>query len=197
MAGYIGRSMSVNAAKAYEAGEKPKSKWTKAAMVAELSDWCEDEDRVLEDGAASLTKAELFSRFFRASSWHHTDMFYSETDFFALNEDEARQASRPMTDEELAARSAERKAESDMLRAQMEKADAARATRGAYISSHGFAPDTVAALMAERPECCEIRTSKKSGKQVIDWAGPMTSGTTPFEHAAYTRVIGFDATEGK
>lgn len=34
--GYIGASMSANAQAAYEAGEMPRSKWTKAAIIAAL-----------------------------------------------------------------------------------------------------------------------------------------------------------------
>lgn len=34
--GYFGSSMSLRAVEAYEAGEKPKSKWTKKVMLAAI-----------------------------------------------------------------------------------------------------------------------------------------------------------------
>lgn len=39
--GYIGASMSANARAAYEAGEMPRSKWTKAAILGALRGYCD------------------------------------------------------------------------------------------------------------------------------------------------------------
>lgn len=83
--GYVGSSMSVRALEAYESGEKPKSKWTKAAMLAEMRGYCEDYDiRYVEP---KMTKDELFDRFFEWTSWHHTGKFANPTDFYGLNEE--------------------------------------------------------------------------------------------------------------
>lgn len=89
--GYIGWSMSVRAMDAYEAGEMPKSKWTKRAMLDEIARYMEDNWLTLGANAdayvAKLTKDELFSRFFRCSSWHHTSKCFNATDFYSLDED--------------------------------------------------------------------------------------------------------------
>lgn len=47
--GYIGWSMSRNAAAAYADGEMPKSKWTKAAMVEAIKGCCDDNDLAYAD----------------------------------------------------------------------------------------------------------------------------------------------------
>lgn len=40
--GYSGASMSVNARAAYEAGEMPRSKWTKTAILGALRGYCDE-----------------------------------------------------------------------------------------------------------------------------------------------------------
>ena len=107
--GYRGNSMSIRAAEAYEDGEMPRSKWTKAAMLAALQEWCEKNDRIM-DGVEKLRKDDIWSRFFEWKSWHHTGKFAAETDFYGLNEDAAEEASRPMTEAEAEAEEAARKA---------------------------------------------------------------------------------------
>ena len=109
-AGYCGSSMSERAREAYEDGEMPKSKWTKAVMVAALQEWCDDNDRVLNDDVEKMRKDAIWSRFFKWKSWHHTGKFANETDFYGIDEDAAEEASRPMTEAETEAREAERKA---------------------------------------------------------------------------------------
>jgi hypothetical protein len=42
--GYSGWSMSNRAVEAYESGERPKSKWTKKAMLAEIASYIYGED---------------------------------------------------------------------------------------------------------------------------------------------------------
>lgn len=76
--GYCGYSMSVNAAKAYDAGEMPLSKWTKAAIL----DACGDKADML----SKLTVAELKSTLLYKSSWHHTSKMFNCTDFYELDE---------------------------------------------------------------------------------------------------------------
>lgn len=88
--GYCGSSMSVRAMEAYEAGEKPKSKWTKKVMLAAIKEtlWYYDKDT--EENMALFSKFkkdELFNEFFEWSSWHHTGKFANETDFYDVNEE--------------------------------------------------------------------------------------------------------------
>ena len=84
--GYIGSSMSINAALAYGNGEKPKSKWTKAAMLDEIAGYCDMFDITYDECVEKLKKDELFERFFEWKSWHHTGKYANETDFYGLNE---------------------------------------------------------------------------------------------------------------
>lgn len=98
--GYIGWSMSVRAAAAYDDGEMPKSKWTKSLMLAAIARCIDDNDiDICEDAANYLwkmTKPELFDRFFYQSSWHHTGKYFNVTDFYSVDEHEVRRyASHP------------------------------------------------------------------------------------------------------
>ena len=79
--------MSLRAVEAYENGEMPKSKWSKAAMLEAISDYC-DMFGIAYDGSVSSFKRDaLFERFFEWKSWHHTGKYANETDFYGLNED--------------------------------------------------------------------------------------------------------------
>lgn len=79
MAGYHGYSMSNNAVAAYEAGEMPRSKWTKEAVLAYARShgFSDAEVAVLRGYPASELKTAL-----RRSSWHHTSSRYNRTDFY-------------------------------------------------------------------------------------------------------------------
>lgn len=86
--GYSGWSMSNNAVQAYQDGEMPKSKWTKAAMIGAIREYCLRFDLLYDEGVIKgLRKDDLFDRFFYRSSWHHTSKFFNVTDFYSLNED--------------------------------------------------------------------------------------------------------------
>lgn len=88
--GYADWSMSVRAVEAYEDSEMPKSKWTKDAMLAAIHDVADDLDGMSDDAwnyIASLTRDELFRRFFYASSWHHTSKMFNQTDFYSVSEE--------------------------------------------------------------------------------------------------------------
>ena len=86
--GYIGSSMSERAAQAYIDGEKPRSKWSKTAMLYALSEYLNDcgYDEALIEKFKSFKKAELFDKFFYCSSWHHTSKYANETDFYSIDE---------------------------------------------------------------------------------------------------------------
>ena len=109
-AGYYGSSMSERAREAYESGAMPRSKWTKAVMLAALQEWCEENGRVLNEDVEKMRKDDLWSRLFEWKSWHHTGISANKTDFYGIDEDAAEEASRPMTEAEAEAEEAERKA---------------------------------------------------------------------------------------
>lgn len=76
--------MSNNAIAAYEDGEKPISKWTKAAIIEAI----ENQDIELHCSFELLKKvpAKLLKDIcLRCSSWHHTSNHYNRTDFYSLD----------------------------------------------------------------------------------------------------------------
>ena len=84
MAGYNGWSMSNNAVAAYEDGEKPLSKWTKA----DIFDAIKEQEIELKCSIESLRKLPvkiLKEMCLRYSSWHHTSNHYNRTDFYSLD----------------------------------------------------------------------------------------------------------------
>ena len=88
--GYIGRRMSVRAQEAYEDGEMPMSKWTKAAILEAIEEYAYSEDINLKGvDLQKLTRSELLDAFIEYKSWHHTGKYYNRTDFYGLKELEA------------------------------------------------------------------------------------------------------------
>ena len=85
--GYMGCSMSLRARDAYMSGEKPKSKWTKAAMVEAIMDYCNEFGIPFDRAKVRCDKATMFQKFFEWKSWHHTGRYATVTDFYGLNED--------------------------------------------------------------------------------------------------------------
>lgn len=90
--GYVGSSMSVRAAQAYESGERPKSRWTKRLMLDEIESYCRMFDIPYDGSAANYKKDTLFAKFFEWKSWHHTGKFANVTDFYGLNEEAVTEA---------------------------------------------------------------------------------------------------------
>ena len=88
MAGYRqDYSMSNNAHSAYQNGEMPISKWTKAAILAGIKAIAmEDNIDVDFDNLKKLSKLQL-SRCLECTSWHHTSSFYNKTTFYSVNID--------------------------------------------------------------------------------------------------------------
>lgn len=198
--GYVGYSMSRRAAEAYEDGEMPKSKWTKKAMVAAIQAYCDEFDMSFDpDVLKGMRKDEVFERFFRESSWHHTSKFFNETDFYKLDEDAVCGSFRPMTEAEVAKRDAMRQQAIEEERAEREALRAARIEKigrhRTYHEEHGFDPDTVAAFAHEHPECCHERVSRKGNRILtyIDYLGH--ERVCPIDRIGETHLYGFDATE--
>lgn len=83
--GYIGKSMSVRAARAYESGEKPLSKWTKKEIIQIVEDM--EFENFSMDNFKKLHLATLKAFILKISSWHHTGALFSETDFYEIDVD--------------------------------------------------------------------------------------------------------------
>lgn len=80
--GYTGYSMSNRAVEAYESGEKPLSKWTKADIIE-----CIDNCNVSISLIKKLNIKELRRELLKWSSWHHTSSYCNATDFYEFNYD--------------------------------------------------------------------------------------------------------------
>lgn len=83
--GYNGYSMSNRALFAYANNEKPLSKWKKSDILQAISDsgiaYTFSIELLKKLKAADLKKLVL-----RQSSWHHTSMYCTKTDFYSLDE---------------------------------------------------------------------------------------------------------------
>lgn len=178
--GYSGWSMSLNAVAAYEDGEKPKSKWTKKAMLEALAAYAHEYDLLYIEDLSKLKKAELFERFFTLTSWHHTGKYCNETDFYGIDEDAVAEVSREMSAEEIgrrdseaerAAEEAERQRLAELAEWQTAKAMQTESAK-AYEAAHGFSPYCVLAYMKAHPERCEVRQSKKSKRECVYYSDP-------------------------
>lgn len=96
MAGYNGFSMSNNAVTAYEDGERPLSKWTKADILSAI----EEQEIELKCSIEKLNKlpVKVLKRVgLTYSSWHHTSNHYNRTDFYSLDVDRI----QDLTDEKI------------------------------------------------------------------------------------------------
>lgn len=197
--GYIGYSMSRRAAEAYEDGEKPRSKWTKKAMIAAIKDACDDLDLAYDPAIEKMKKDELFHTFLYNSSWHHTGKFFNETDFYAIDEDALADRFPEMSDRQIAereaARAAERRAIEEERLAREAEENERRNRHREYEEEHGFEPTSVAAFAHEHPECCQERVSRKGNRVLsyIDYLGH--EQVCPIEHIRDSHLHGFDATE--
>lgn len=107
--GYIGRNMSINAANAYKAGEKPLSKWSKTELVDAISSISESEN--IEAIIKLLTVKELQDNFLKRSSWHHTGAFFSETDFYSIDEKAVSAINKELVDKIISKRTKKNKTE--------------------------------------------------------------------------------------
>lgn len=90
MAGYSGYSMSNNAVDAYESGEKPRSKWTKAAILNAIEAEILNGTLSLQCNIEKLKQAPLSflrTKVLQYASWHHTSKYFNGTDFYSLDID--------------------------------------------------------------------------------------------------------------
>ena len=107
--GYIGYSMSVRAAEAYQSGEKPLSKWTKADILTAVAEEYGPEARAK---FAAFPVKILRARLLAEGSWHHTSSWYNKTSFYYLPSRDAEEIEIALEScREQAEREAEKKAE--------------------------------------------------------------------------------------
>lgn len=88
MAGYNGFRMSNNAAAAYEHGERPLSKWTKADIISSIESAVRKKELILACDLEKLKNVQvkvLKTLCLSYSSWHHTGNRYNKTDFYLLD----------------------------------------------------------------------------------------------------------------
>lgn len=91
MTGYSGYSMSNNAVESYNAGERPKSKWTKADILSELSQSGIPKEKLAV--LKGLPVALLKTLCLRYTGWHHTSSYYNRTEFYMVDPDRVRSMS--------------------------------------------------------------------------------------------------------
>lgn len=159
--GYSGASMSANARAAYEAGEMPRSKWTKAAILGALRGYCDEMDLLYDPAVESETKAALFDRFIAYSSWHHTGAYARETEFFALDEAAV-----------VGAQAAARVQEAERHR---------REAECLFEYRFSCSPYSAMAYEAFHPELCERRVSKRRKQELVVYRLP--DGSEPAGYA--------------
>lgn len=111
MAGYNGFSMSNNAVAAYEDGEKPLSKWTKADVLEAIKEQ-EIELKCSIEKLKKLPVKVLKEICLTYSSWHHTSNHYNKTDFYSLDVDRIENLTDDKIEELLLDYKAGKKAES-------------------------------------------------------------------------------------
>ena len=88
MAGYIGYSISRNAADARDRGLRPISEWSKQLILETIHEAIEDEELVLQFDEELLRKVKLKDLKREAlvcEEWHHTSKFFNKTDFYGLD----------------------------------------------------------------------------------------------------------------
>lgn len=186
--------MSHNAVEAYDDGLKPKSKWTKSAMLSAIAMWCNDHDKVPDENISELRKAELFDRFFEYREWHHTSKFCNRTDFFGIDENALSEVVRDMSTEELAERKhvsveLRRKREEQAQGAyeQAQEAYEQRKASAAFYKQHMYSPDSWAALAEAYPKYVTEFTSRNGDKMLcVEYDGAKYSG---FAHQRLPRQL--------
>jgi hypothetical protein len=124
-----------------------------------------------------MRKDDIFGNFFMKTSWHHTGRYAQATDFYGLDEEAVSEAFAPLSESQLEERKAFRRAAEaaryEMELKRKEESEQRRARRSDFIAEHGFAPETVAGLMARCPHACRLAWSrKKRGSIVVYHPGP-------------------------
>ena len=186
--GYLGSSMSVRAAEAYEQGEMPISRWTKTAIIQAVKGYCFDFDLAYDPDIENNTKAELVKEFLEYKSWHHSSRTAREVEFFGLNEDAVCRSFEQMSEEQIIERDRQMADERAALEARLQ-----------FMQKFECDPSSVLAYEAIHPEMCERFISRRKKAEMIKYrlpteavkAGMKEEQVCPVAHASQSRVAYF------
>lgn len=195
--GYLGSSMSVRAAEAYEQGEMPISRWTKTAIIQAVKDYCFDFDLAYDPDIEKKTKAELAKEFLEYKSWHHSSRTAREVEFFGLNEDAVCRSFEPMSQEQVIERDRQMAAEQAAQEARLQFMNAREKE---FEQKFGCNPSSVLAYEAVHPEMCTRFIARRKKTEMISYrlpaeavkAGMKEEQVCPAARASQSRVAYFD-----
>lgn len=194
--GYLGSSMSVRAAEAYEQGEMPISRWTKTAIIHAVKDYCFDFDLAYDPDIEKKTKAELAKEFLEYKSWHHSSRTAREVEFFGLNEDAVCRSFEQMSEEQIIERDRQMADERAALEARLQSM---QSREKEFEKKFECDPSSVLAYEAIHPEMCERFISRRKNTEMIKYrlpteavkAGMKEEQVCPVAHASQSRVAYF------
>ena len=194
--GYLGSSMSVRAAEAYEQGEMPISRWTKTAIIHAVNDYCFDFDLAYDPDIEKKTKAELAKEFLEYKSWHHSSRTAREVEFFGLNEDAVCRSFEQMSEEQIIERDRQMADERAALEARLQFM---LSREKEFEKKFECDPSSVLAYEAIHPEMCERFISRRKNTEMIKYrlpteavkAGMKEEQVCPVAHASQSRVAYF------
>lgn len=194
--GYLGSSMSVRAAEAYEQGEMPISRWTKTAIIHAVKDYCFDFDLAYDPDIEKKTKAELAKEFLEYKSWHHSSRTAREVEFFGLNEDAVCRSFEQMSEEQVIERDRQMADERAALEARLQSM---QSREKEFEKKFECDPSSVLAYEAIHPEMCERFISRRKNTEMIKYrlpteavkAGMKEEQVCPVAHASQSRVAYF------
>ena len=195
--GYLGSSMSVRAAEAYEQGEMPISRWTKTAIIQAVKDYCFDFDLAYDPDIEKKTKAELAKEFLEYKSWHHSSRTAREVEFFGLNEDAVCRSFEQMSEEQIIERDRQMAAEQAAQEARLQFMNAREKE---FEQKFGCNPSSVLAYEAVHPEMCTRFIARRKKTEMISYrlpaeavkAGMKEEQVCPLAYAGHSRVGYFD-----
>lgn len=194
--GYLGSSMCVRAAEAYEQGEMPISRWTKTAIIHAVKDYCFDFDLAYDPDIEKKTKAELAKEFLEYKSWHHSSRTAREVEFFGLNEDAVCRSFEQMSEEQIIERDRQMADERAALEARLQFM---QSREKEFEKKFECDPSSVLAYEAIHPEMCERFISRRKNTEMIKYrlpteavkAGMKEEQVCPVAHASQSRVAYF------
>lgn len=194
--GYLGSSMSVRAAEAYEQGEMPISRWTKTAIIQAVKGYCFDFDLAYDPDIENNTKAELVKEFLEYKSWHHSSRTAREVEFFGLNEDAVCRSFEQMSEEQIIERDRQMADERAALEARLQFM---QSREKEFKQKFECDPSSVLAYEAIHPEMCERFISRRKKAEMIKYrlpteavkAGMKEEQVCPVAHASQSRVAYF------
>lgn len=195
--GYLGSSMSVRAAEAYEQGEMPISRWTKTAIIQAVKGYCFDFDLAYDPDIENNTKAELVKEFLEYKSWHHSSRTAREVEFFGLNEDAVCRSFEQMSEEQIIERDQQMADERAALEARLQFM---QSREKEFKQKFECDPSSVLAYEAIHPEMCERFISRRKKAEMIKYrlpteavkAGMKEEQVCPLAYAGHSRVGYFD-----